>query len=65
MTRPIMGQRTKRKLKSRPKFKQVRRLKDRRVKAKKAAAHKRGLNRSKARKKRRGVKARKFGGKKK
>ena len=54
-TRP-MGQRTKSKLKNRPKFKQVRRLKDRRVKAKKAAAHKRGKNRSKAKRRARGTK---------
>ena len=50
-----MGQRTKSKLKNRPKFKQVRRLKDRRIKAKKSAAHKRGLNRSKARRRKRGT----------
>jgi hypothetical protein len=49
-----MGQRTKSKVKNRPKFKVVRRLKGRRVKAKKAAAHKRGLNRNKARRRRRG-----------
>ena len=41
--------RSKRSLKSRPKFKRVRRLKDRRMKARKKAAHKRGLGRSKAR----------------
>ena len=52
---PPMGQRTKSKLKNRPKFKQVRRLKDRRIKAKKSAAHKRGLNRSKARRRKRGT----------
>jgi hypothetical protein len=46
--------RTKRKLKNRPKFKQVRRLKDRRMKARKKAAHKRGLGRNKARRQRRG-----------
>jgi hypothetical protein len=51
-----MAGRTKRSLKSRPKFKQVRRLKDRKNKAKKAAAHKRGLGRSKARRRRRGQK---------
>ena len=56
MNRLLMGQRTKRKLKSRPKFKQVRRLKDRRMKAKKAAAHKRGLGKNKARRRRRGLK---------
>lgn len=54
-TPPPMGQRTKRKLKNRPKFKRVRRLKDRRGKAKKAAAHKRGLNRNRARRRRRGT----------
>jgi hypothetical protein len=51
-----MAGRTKRKLKSRPKFKQVRRLKDRRMKSKKKAAHKRGLGRSKARRRNRGQK---------
>ena len=51
-----MGQRTKRKLKNRPKYKQVRRLKDRKMKSKKKAAHKRGLGRSKARRRRRGQK---------
>lgn len=44
-----MGQRTKRKLKSRPKYKQARSLKGRRMKAKKKAAHKRGLGRAKTR----------------
>ncbi|HEY4238654.1 MAG TPA: hypothetical protein VGM88_02520 [Kofleriaceae bacterium] len=48
------GRRDKRKLKSRPKFKQVRRLKGRRMKTKKKAAHKRGLARNKARRTRRG-----------
>jgi hypothetical protein len=48
--------RTKQKLKTRPKYKQVRRLKGRKMKAKKAAAHKRGLARNKARRQRRGVK---------
>lgn len=48
--------RTKSKLKNRPKFKVVRRLKDRRMKAKKKAAHKRGLARSKARRQKRGTK---------
>ena len=47
--------RTKRKLSSRPKYKQTRRLKDRKMKAKKAASHKRGLGRSKARRRRRGT----------
>ncbi len=53
-----MAGRTKRKLKSRPKFKQVRRLKDRRMKSKKKAAHKRGLGRSKAKRAKRGKKPR-------
>jgi hypothetical protein len=44
-----MPGRTKRSLKSRPKFKQTRRLKDRKMKAKKAAWHKRGKGRAKAR----------------
>jgi hypothetical protein len=47
--------RTKKSVKSRPKFKQERRLKGRRMKARKAAAHKRGLARNKARRRRRGV----------
>jgi hypothetical protein len=51
-----MAGRTKRSLKSRPKFKQKRRKKDRRMKAKKAAWHKRGLARNKARRRRRGGK---------
>jgi hypothetical protein len=51
-----MPGRTKRSLKTRPKFKQVRRLKDRKMKAKKAAAHKRGLARNKKRRSRRGKK---------
>lgn len=45
------GQRSKRKLKDRPKYKRERSLKDRRMKAKKAAAHKRGLGRAKKRRK--------------
>src|SRR5262249_43257549 len=49
-----MGRRNKRSLKSRPKFKQKRRLKDRRMKARKRAWHKRGLARNKARRRRRG-----------
>ena len=49
-----MGRRTKSSLKSRPKFKQKRRLKDRKMKAKKAGWHKRGLARNKARRQRRG-----------
>jgi len=51
-----MGQRFKKKLKSRPKYKQARSLKGRRMKAKKKAAHKRGLGKSKARRRRRGMK---------
>lgn len=54
--RMATGRRTKRKLESRPKYKQERRLKGRRIKAKKKAAHKRGLARSKARRRRRGTK---------
>jgi hypothetical protein len=50
------GRRTKKSLKSRPKYKQVRRLKDRRMKARKKAAHKRGLARNKARRRTRGKK---------
>lgn len=48
--------RTKQKLKTRPKFKIARRLKGRKMKAKKAAAHKRGLGKSKARRRARGTK---------
>jgi hypothetical protein len=48
--------RTKSSVKSRPKYKIARRLKGRRMKAKKKAAHKRGLGRSKARRRRRGTK---------
>jgi hypothetical protein len=51
-----MGRRTKSSLKSRPKFKQKRRLKDRKMKAKKSGWHKRGLARSKARRAKRGKK---------
>jgi hypothetical protein len=51
-----MGQRSKRSLKARPKFKQKRRLKDRKMKARKKAWHKRGTARSKARRARRGKK---------
>jgi hypothetical protein len=50
------GRRDKKKLKNRPKYKQVRRLKDRRTKARKKAAHKRGLGRNKARRSKRGTK---------
>ena len=48
--------RTKRKLKNRPKYKRERSLRDRKIKAKKKASHKRGLGRSKARRKARGGK---------
>lgn len=50
------GRRNKKKLSTRPKYKQARSLKGRRMKAKKKAAHKRGLARSKARRSRRGAK---------
>jgi hypothetical protein len=50
------GRRSKKKLSSRPKFKQARSLKGRRIKAKKKAAHKRGTARSRARRSRRGQK---------
>jgi hypothetical protein len=43
------GRRTKPTLKTSPKYRQTRALKNRRRKAKQAAAHKRGLNRSRAR----------------
>jgi hypothetical protein len=55
-TRMASGRRTKKKLKDRPKYKQERRLKGRRMKARKAAAHKRGMARNKARRRRRGTK---------
>ena len=55
MYRRRMG-RSKKSLKNRPKFKQARRKKDRKMKAKKAAWHKRGLARNKARRRRRGKK---------
>jgi hypothetical protein len=42
------GRRTKSTIKTRPKYKRDRILKGRKIKAKKSAAHKRGLNRSKA-----------------
>jgi hypothetical protein len=51
-----MAGRSKRKLSSRPKHKQSHSLKGRRMKAKKKAAHKRGLARNKARRRRRGKK---------
>jgi hypothetical protein len=50
------GRRSKSKLSSRPKYKQKRSLKGRRMKAKKKASHKRGLARSKARRASRGQK---------
>jgi hypothetical protein len=53
------GRRDKKKLKSRPKFKQVRRLKGRKMKARKKAAHKRGLGRNRARRSKRGSNAKK------
>jgi hypothetical protein len=55
-SRMASGRRDKKKLKNRPKFKQKRRLKDRRMKARKKAQHKRGLARSRARRSRRGKK---------
>ena len=51
-----MGRRSKSKLKSRPKYKVARSLKGRKMKAKKSAAHKRGLGKSKARRRNRGKK---------
>jgi hypothetical protein len=54
-----MGRRTKSSLKSRPKFKQKRRLKDRKMKAKKAAWHKRGKTRGKAKRAKRGSRSKK------
>ena len=48
--------RSKKSLKNRPKFKQVRRKKDRKMKARKAAWHKRGLARNKKRRQNRGKK---------
>ncbi len=50
------GRRNKKSLKNRPKYKQKRRLKDRKMKARKKAWHKRGLGRNKARRSRRGKK---------
>jgi hypothetical protein len=55
-TRMPSGRRTKTKLKDRPKYKQKRRLKGRKIKARKAAWHKRGMGRTKARRRRRGTK---------
>jgi hypothetical protein len=51
------GRRDKKKLKNRPKYKQERRLKGRRIKSRKKAAHKRGLGRNKARRTKRGGKS--------
>jgi hypothetical protein len=51
-----MGRRTKTSIKSRPKYKRKRILKDRRMKAKASAAHKRGLSRRKKRRRNRGKK---------
>lgn len=48
--------RSKSKLKSRPKYKVERALRGRKIKAKKAAAHKRGLARNRKRRKARGTK---------
>ena len=48
--------RTKQSVKTRPKYKRERRLKGRKMKARKKAWHKRGLGRSKARRQRRGKK---------
>jgi hypothetical protein len=50
------GRRTKKLLKNRPKFKQERRLKGRKMKSRKKAQHKRGLARNKARRRLRGTK---------
>lgn len=53
------GQRTKKKLKNRPSYKKARSLRDRSIKAKKKAAHKRGLNRNRKRRSARGSRAKK------
>lgn len=50
--------RSKSKLKNRPKYKVERALRGRKIKSKKAAAHKRGLAKSRKRRKARGTKAR-------
>jgi hypothetical protein len=55
-TRMATGRRDKKRLKTRPKYKQERRLKGRRIKARKKAQHKRGLGRNRARRSRRGQK---------
>ena len=49
--------RTKSKLKNRVKYKRDRSLTDRRIKSKKKAAHKRGLNKSRKRRAKRGNRA--------
>lgn len=51
--------RSKKKLKNRPKYKVDRSLRGRKIKAKKKAAHKRGLARNRKRRKARGSNARK------
>jgi hypothetical protein len=50
----VATRRTKKKLTDRPKYRQERALKNRRVKAKQAAARKRSVNKIKVRRKRRG-----------
>ena len=51
-----MGRRSKSSIKSRPKYKRTRILRDRKIKAKASAAHKRGLNRARKRRRNRGKK---------
>ncbi|MCA9679491.1 MAG: hypothetical protein H6709_18675 [Kofleriaceae bacterium] len=51
--------RTKSKIKNRPKYKRERSLAGRKIKAKKKAAHKRGLNRNRKRRAARGTKTKK------
>ncbi len=53
------GRRSKSTIKTRTKYKKDRILKDRRMKAKKAAAHKRGLNRNKKRRALKGSRSKK------
>jgi hypothetical protein len=55
----VAAGRSKKSLKSRPKYKQTRSLRDRKIKAKKAASRKRGLGRNRKRRKARGSNARK------
>jgi hypothetical protein len=55
----VAAGRSKSKLKTRPKYKVERALRGRKIKAKKSAAHKRGLNRSKKRRQARGSRAKK------